>query len=192
MQTLRTLLRHVLPGISEQDILDILRMRCVKPDIMKELVFMHDDLRDFLDRDEHKELQKSKEAVQVENDGEEAFTAEFQTYNRSVRTAAAKQAAKAKAKGKKRLAVRAPEFVDESMTEEFLQSRVPPSHRVWRDAFCCRWQWSLGRQYMGSKSWQKFGYCDSAKSIVREAWTYEVLTCSSNVASVLPTSRIRN
>ena len=30
---------------------------------------MHDDLRDFLDRDEHKELQKSKEAVQVENDG---------------------------------------------------------------------------------------------------------------------------
>jgi hypothetical protein len=179
MSTLRALLREVLPGASEQNILDILRLRCVKPDIVKELVFMHDDLRDFLDRDEHKELQKSKEAVLAENEGEESFTAEFQTYNRTVRAAAAKAAAKGRAKGnsKKRLAVRAPEFLDESLTEEYLQSWMPPSHRVWRDAFCCRWQWCFGRQYMGSKSWLKYGYCESAKATVREAWTYEVFFC---------------
>lgn len=163
------MLRHILPKISEQALLSLLRMRCPKPNAIADLVDQHGDVKDLMDRDQQGEMKEVLSDLSTELKNGESYTADFNAAVKAVRAKKGKPP-------KVRLGVKPP-VITEDVTEELANSHMPPGHRMWRDGFCCRWQWSNGRAYMGSKSWRKYGFVASCEMLMRDAWAYEVSPC---------------
>jgi hypothetical protein len=186
------------PGIAQPELLALLQLRCPKPDPVQELLDSNPEWHEHLSKSEaaeHKLDEAQKAAARAEK---ESYLKEFASMRRQLRSdeAASASTAKAepvsaKAKGKAkgrgrgrgrpadqkkpdRPATRPPPDLDENVTEERANELLPPGHKLWRDAFCCRWQWTRGRDYMSSRSWRKFGYVESLLLLLRAAWQLEV------------------
>lgn len=175
------MIQHVLPELDEEGVCEILRKRLRQPTMADLLVENTEEVQDLI---EHADLKEAKAVVKEaaqEAAEKQPFADEYRAYARKVvaaKRARAKAKGKAKGRGRgngqtPRRAIRMGE-VDEGITQERVQSLLPHGHRVWRDAFCCRWQWTLHGAYMGSRSWRKYGYAAAAQSIVNSAWTHEV------------------
>ena len=172
------LVKFSIPEINDDDMLRILRKRCKQNTLVADLLASQTEMQEMMDKDDQKELKKTAGEAAAEQEERKTYAKEVQEFAARVRRAKAKAKGKAKPKAKPkaapaRKAVRMCD-IDDSVTEEFVNSLLPPGHKAWRDAFCCRWQWSVGRQYGSSKSWKKFGYAEAARMIVKDAWTWEV------------------
>lgn len=174
---LAKMIKFALPKLSNEGVCEILRKRMRPPSLMSMLVERSEEVADLVDEDDRKATKATvSEGAQAAAEAQ-PYAEQYRAYFRAVVPAKKRKSMpKAKAKSQAAAGVRQPirqGEIDDTVTQARVQSLLPAGHRVWRDAFCCRWQWTLGGEYMGSRSWRKYGYVESAQSIIEAAWAHE-------------------
>ena len=175
---LTKLLRMIIPDISDDALFRILEKRVSNPSLLEDVAVSGDLVEDAGEKDEKEVIDLQAEVKQTITRAED-FCKQLREFKQKVQEAKPKLAA-GKKKGAKvdppagpRLPVKPPKFVDDS-TEEYVASYLPPDFRLWRDAFCKRWQLThMGSKYL-SMSWGKHGYVESAHALLSKSWERHV------------------
>jgi hypothetical protein len=182
---LKKLLDKILPGLPEEQVLKILRLRIQTPQLFED-VFLDDavqeQLQDGMEEGEAQAMSSFAEGQKEKLKGMEAFVSSYRQASTDYRTRSAKQegSASSSAKGKrkrqagdqkaKRKPTKPPAICD-SMTEQDLALWLPDaSHRIWKDTFNCRWLWYFESKPRRSCSWSKWGFVAAAQKLVFCAW----------------------
>ena len=165
-KNLETLIRHALPKMSDNQMYDILRQRVKRPNHLEDILQSSEEMQDMAEKDNATDFKDMINKLQTETEEREDYTKDFATRWKNYDRWGGKG---------KRKAVKSRKTVAE-VTEEWANDLMPKGHRLWRDRFCCRWQWVSGQDYMASRSWQKYGYIGSLRMLVQEAWDFEATT----------------
>ena len=173
-ERVKKLIQFCLPRLSMEALHDILAKRIRRPVPLQELV-ESPEVQELLTKDEEKEFKDTQETEQTKKNREHDFvTAWVASRKKHVKKPVAKAAGKAVGRpASQAYPRRPPEFAADS-SEADIQAYMPPHHRIWGDTYNARWQWSYGGTRMMSRSWQLYGYEQSATLLLCEAWKEHV------------------
>jgi hypothetical protein len=172
------LMRHVLDGISDDELLAILQLR-LKPKQIGALDLCDVDIvEDILDKDDLQEMKKARKEAEAEESNLEIFRSEFATFESKV-LKARKGAAAATAPTPKRAKQRrgassqsstARQLPPGELTQQQVQAMAPPGAIAWRSK-TGTWRTRLGEGFPGfARSWAKYGERAAATICLQECW----------------------
>ena len=170
-QRLEKIVKHLLPHLSHQAVLDIMAQRLKVTDYITEF-FLTEDVSDMVTKDQEEDINKRKEGMATASASQEAFKVEFRKKLQAVRKAAVSQ------RGKKNEIARAgqvrgptpPPAMSDDTTEAQVNASMPENFRVWRDAYNSRWQLIYNKKRVKSYSWQLYSLAGAASRSLQEAW----------------------
>jgi len=185
-ETLRALVSHCLPNLSEAEVLEILSQRLDTNSLLEDFI-MDDAFTDHLqeqgDIDDLQEVERLAEEEKAKMKGMSLFKSSFRKAASTVRAKAASTPSasasssskgdQSKQRGKKRLPTKPPE-ITEDVTEQQLQPWLPDSrYHIWKDSYNCRRLWYYNSKPQRSCSWLKWGGLKpAAAKLVYLAWAF--------------------
>ena len=139
-QRLGKILKHLLPHLGHQAVLDIMAQRLKVTDCITEL-FLTEDVSDMVAKDQEEDINKLKEGMTAAVASQDAFKAGCRRKLPVVRKAAVAQRGKAKASPRpaRGRGPTPPPAMSDDTTEAQVNSSMPENVRVWRDAYNSRW-----------------------------------------------------
>ena len=188
VQVVTKMVKHVLDGISEEDVTDILQQR-VPAVCDSDFIDIAPEVEQLLLDDDRKSLAEAQERQEQVEKATQTFrqvvSARRREHHASAQAAAAK-APKRKGRGKGRAAAVEPDWIRlrwpvkaipqdaedmDEFTEAEAQRLMPPYAHVHRDHFNGRWRVNAGRGLGSfSRSWVKHGFLGSYKIVAAWAW----------------------
>ena len=157
-----------------------MQLRVFKKDLMADI--LHDPAcESALDESDEKEVSAWKQEQEEAEQETTTYTEEFKNLTARVHKQREKDSkGKGRGRGGKdsasaarrtRLPTKPPKLMDDNLGANEVQTLLPDNFLVGRDAFNARWLLTHKHAgYLASYSWQKWGYVDSAKLILKEAW----------------------
>jgi len=175
--TLLCLIRFCLPGLSEEQIMEILGLRCDDPleAICSAELEECEGAVDVLDRDERNALKGSKERHRSSKEERRQFAREYskrKAHLKALAVAKAKAKAKAKtgAKAKAKLTVPNNVFPAVVISQAEAKRFLPPGAYIWRSWGQRCWIGRCPPLGSHSRTWLQYGQLRAARIVVKRCW----------------------
>eukprot|EP00971_Amphidinium_carterae_P227410 4510577-Amphidinium_carterae.1 len=178
------LIKHVWSEATDQDILEAMEHRVHKTEHIAEIQsWLQGDGLEWLDAEDREDLKHTNSKSTHEEEGQEheldekdvGFKEALKTYRRKVHakssaaSGAASSTAKASKKPRKFGAI--PDWLGKEIKENAVLNILPEHFRMYCDNYNRRWLLSYDKgAQLRSRSWQMYGYNQSAKLLVQHAW----------------------
>lgn len=174
------LVHFCLPDLDDAELYSILSLRCPRESVWGEFL-KTEEAQDLLGDSKDEDCMVVACDMEKKSATEGEYTAAFAAHRAKVKalreSAQPKRGGQGRGKAaggaervkKLRLPTKCPELMD-STTEHDLQAAMPPGFRVYKDMFNCRWQLTMGKDRILSRSWGVHGYTGAAKDILQASW----------------------
>eukprot|EP00971_Amphidinium_carterae_P351637 6492205-Amphidinium_carterae.1 len=148
--------------ISDADVLDIMRRRCLTPHFLeRHEILASAEIEDITDQDGVKEARAIQNRENILEEGEQEV---MKTIRRRLEHIKSGAPPTKRSKSSKRSWP-----ADHDLTVSKAQDLLPPNAKLWADQRCSRFQVFFNGGSC-SRSWQKWGYATALKQIVQWTW----------------------
>ena len=178
-EKLKILVSHCLPGISEEELLEILHLRVQQPHAALTELLSEEVVQQTFQKDDLQMVEKFVESRKSEEKAALPFREELKQFTARIfsRTPEppAKKRQKKAASGSKHpesrpAFMRVPPTEESAISQEVAQTFFPPNAKVWKDSLSCRWKVVYKPFGSLSRSWKLHGDAGSLKQVAAWAW----------------------
>ncbi len=169
---LRVLIKHVLPRLSDLEVVAVIEKRLRHSNEMVEFL-KSKDAEGLLDEKDAANLKTFAKKADVEADETEELAKHIGVFKKSASESTAAAAKKKKITGKKGPATM-PEDLDGALTDAVVTRMMPENFRVWTDAYNARWQLFQKTDRIRSYAFHRYSHKGAAILAIQKAWEIAV------------------